>query len=243
MKVVIVIPARFRSSRFPGKPLVQISGKSMIRRVWERCISVVPASDVYVATDDDRIMAHCRNGAMSVIMTPQDCATGTDRVSEAAKQISADLYINVQGDEPLIEPEDISAIIKKACECPSEVINGMCPIDTEEDFRSPTVPKVVTRLDGRLLYMSRSAIPTTKMLSFASAMKQVCIYAFDRSALEAFSAVLEKTPLERIEDIEILRFLEIGRNVQMVEVSRSSIAVDIPADLERVERAIRERNL
>lgn len=234
----IVIPARFKSSRFPGKPLVDIAGTSLIRRVWQRCVQTLPAKQVYVATDDGRISDHCRAAGIQVVMTSEDCLTGTDRVHQASLQVEADLYINVQGDEPLVRPADILAVIEAARAHPGAVVNAMCPIGEEHDFRSPTVPKVVTRPDGRLLYMSRAAIPTDKSHAFRRALKQVCIYAFDRPALAAFSGAGAKTPLEAVEDIEILRFLELGFEVRMVEVSQASVAVDVPEDVDRVRAAL-----
>jgi 3-deoxy-manno-octulosonate cytidylyltransferase (CMP-KDO synthetase) len=241
MRVVAIIPARYSSSRFPGKPLVDILGSSLIRRVHSRCRMALPAGDVYVATDDARIRDHCLAAGIHVVMTSAACLTGTDRVHDASLQIDADLFLNVQGDEPLIEPSDIDKVVEACQKFPGTVINAMCPIESEIDFRSTTVPKVIARPDGRLLYMSRGAIPTTKNLQFVHAMKQVCIYGLPREALAAFSACRAKTPLESVEDIEILRFLELGIEVQMVEVSGASIAVDTPEDVKRVEDALRAR--
>lgn len=240
MSVKIIVPARYESSRFPGKPLADLLGKSLVQRVWERCCSAVPSSDVFVATDDKRIQKHCYGLGIQVLMTPRNCLTGTDRIYQASKRLNAEVIINVQGDEPLIRPDDIIKVIESHKKSSMEVHCGMCPILSEEDFRSASIPKVVTRRDGRLLYMSRAAIPTDKNLSFRKAMKQVCIYAFSRQALEDFGSSKSKSALESIEDIEILRFLELGYDVGMVEVSDSSIAVDFPEDIERVINAIKE---
>jgi 3-deoxy-manno-octulosonate cytidylyltransferase (CMP-KDO synthetase) len=239
---VIIIPARFKSSRFPGKPLVIINGKSMIERVWERCCLAVNKDIIFVATDDDRIANHCQELGIQIIMTSENCLTGTDRLFDASKQIDATTYINVQGDEPLLDPKDITDVIEQSKLTPNNIVNAMCVIESEHDFKSSTVPKVVTRPDGRLLYMSRAAIPTSKSLDFKSAYKQVCIYAYPKNSLKDFSFVNEKTPLENIEDIEILRFLELGYEVNMIEVSSSSIAVDIPEDVSRVEDALNENS-
>lgn len=238
MKFVIIIPARYRSSRFPGKPLVQICGKSLVRRVWDRCVKALPEQDVYVATDDERIATHCTQQGIRVLMTSSTCLTGTDRVYEAAQQVEADVYINVQGDEPMIMPSDILAVMDVARTSPGSVVNAMCPIAIESDFYSPFVPKVVSCPDGRLLYMSRAAIPSTKSHGFVTANKQVCIYGFTKKALEAFYIHGRKTALEEIEDIEILRFLELGFEVKMIPVSGASLAVDIPEDVIRVAAAI-----
>ncbi len=240
MKPAIVIPARYKSSRFEGKPLTPIKGRAMIEWVWQRCVDALSEDQVYVATDDERIAAHCRDAGIAVVMTPSTCLTGTDRVYEASRQIDADLLINVQGDEPLLDPSDIQAVLAAAETHPGDIINAMCPITDETDFRSPSVPKVVARPDGRLMYMSRAAIPTGKDLGFHGAMKQVCIYAFPKESLADFASAGGKTPAEEVEDIEILRFLELGREVRMIEVSSSSIAVDFPDDVARVEAAWRD---
>ena len=238
MDPVIIIPARYQSSRFPGKPLIDLCGKPMIVRVWERCIKALDEDKVFVATDDQRIVDCCNLYGIQTLLTSSDCLTGTDRVHEAAQQITADLIINVQGDEPLLDPQDVVDVLKAAEEHPGKVINAMCPIANEDDFFSANVPKVVCRPDGRLLYMSRGAIPINKALQFVKAMKQVCIYAFPQSALDDFAKQAQKTALEQIEDIEILRFLELGYDVQMIKVSSSSVAIDDPADVDRVEKIL-----
>jgi len=237
MKFVIIIPSRYKSSRLPGKPLIDICGQSMIQRTYNRCCLVLERKYVIVATDDVRIFNHCQESNMNVVMTSTSCKTGTDRVYEASKQIEADIYINVQGDEPIINPDDIKAVISSSEDNPGQVINAMCSIKIS-DFSNPNIPKVVTRLDNRLLYSSRAGIPATKQLSFVKANKQICIYAFPKQALIDFSSVNKKTPLEELEDIEILRFLELGYEVQMVEVSNTSIAVDIPEDVKKVRRIL-----
>ncbi len=238
MNPVIIIPARYQSSRFPGKPLIDLCGTPMIVRVWERCIKALDPERVFVATDDQRIIDCCNKYGINTLLTSSKCLTGTDRVHEAAKQISSDLIINVQGDEPLLDPQDVIDVLDAARNNPGRIINAMCPITEDQDFYSANVPKVVCRPDGRLLYMSRAAIPTNKILEFVHAMKQVCIYAFPQQALDDFARQKNKTKLEQVEDIEILRFLELGYEVQMIKVSESSIAIDDPADVERVEQAI-----
>jgi len=131
---LIVIPARYESSRFPGKPLADIHGKSMIRRVWEKCVEAASADKVLVATDDNRIMEHCRDHEMQVDLTSNECLTGTDRLYEVAQKRKADVYINVQGDEPLISPIDIKTVLQAAQNEPDITINAMCSIKNEDDF-------------------------------------------------------------------------------------------------------------
>ena len=240
MKSIIVIPARMQSSRLPGKPLIDIAGKTLIQRTYERCIMAVPKEQIYVATDNVEIFKHCKQSNMQVVMTSENCLTGTDRVAEVAEQIEANYYINVQGDEPLMNPQDILDTIKAAEKYTGEIINGYAPIN-EEDYKSLTVPKVVIRPDGRLLYMSRSPIPGNKNGSFQKAWRQVCVYAFPKIALQTFIKEGEKTPLEAQEDIEILRFLELGYEVRMIPLSVDSIAVDVPEDVERVKQKLRKQ--
>ncbi|MEC8566725.1 MAG: 3-deoxy-manno-octulosonate cytidylyltransferase, partial [Pseudomonadota bacterium] len=198
MKPVIIIPARYKSTRFPGKPLADLHGLPMIVRVWQRCILALDPSQVYVATDDDQIKQVCESHGIQVVMTSPDCLTGTDRVYDAAQQISADLYINVQGDEPLLDPNDIIQVLKAAEQYPNQIINAMCPITDTNEFVSLTVPKVACRPDGRLLYMSRAAIPGNKAGKLVTAHKQVCIYAFTPQALQDFASQMCKTALEEI---------------------------------------------
>lgn len=232
---VLVIPARYASTRLPGKPLVYIAGKPMIQRVYEQCIKAVPSDNVYVATDDQRIKEVVEEFGGQCVITSADCLTGTDRVAEVAKLIPADFYINVQGDEPLFNPQDITRCLDACRNYPGEVINGFAPIDRPEDYASRSVPKVVFRNDGRLLYMSRSAIPGNKSGDFHLAYRQICTYGFPHNALMDFAAKGHKTKFEQEEDIEILRFLEMGYEVRMVEMSTDSIPVDHPEDVERVK--------
>jgi 3-deoxy-manno-octulosonate cytidylyltransferase (CMP-KDO synthetase) len=234
MKYAVVIPARYQSSRFPGKPLVDILGKTMIQRVWERCCEAVGAASVYIATDSNLIKAKTESFGGQVIMTSDTCLTGTDRLAEANKILGCDFIINVQGDEPLINPEDINKLIKAYQENPNTIINAMCSITDEEEFRSFTVPKVVASNSGKLLYMSRSPVPVTKKGDFVFGYKQVCIYVFSKEHLNFFAAHENKTRIEDVEDIEILRFLEKDIDVHMIEVQNASVAVDVPQDVEKV---------
>ena len=171
-------------------------------------------------------------------MTSESCLTGTDRVAEAARKLDGDVFINVQGDEPLIEPGDIRKVIEESKKDPEAVINCYCPIVDEEEFFSRNVPKIVYNLNNYLIYMSRAPIPYNKKGDFISANKQVCIYAFPSHSLEKFISSKEKTPLESIEDLELNRFVEMGVPVRMLEVSSSSIAVDEPGDIAKVEAVL-----
>ena len=233
---LIVIPARYSSTRLPGKPLLKILKKTMLFRVWETCIKVDGSDKVLVATDDKRIAQHCEEMGMNFIMTSKSCKTGTDRVIEVAKKIKCDFYINVQGDEPLINKRDISKVIDTYKKNMFHIVNGMAKISNEKDFRNLNVPKVVTGKDKILLYISRSSIPISKKNEFHMGFRQVCIYAFSHHALRGKNLFNKKSKLELIEDIEILRFLEHGYKIKMVNLSDKSIAVDTSKDLLRVKK-------
>jgi 3-deoxy-manno-octulosonate cytidylyltransferase (CMP-KDO synthetase) len=234
----VVIPARFQSTRFPGKPLIDLCGKPMLQHVWERCCEAVGTGKVYVATDSDKIEEVVKNFGGAVIRTSSDCLTGTDRLAEANQTLNCDFIINVQGDEPLICPKDITTVVNAFLEGDGSVVNAMCEITDEREFNSTTVPKVVCDQSGKLLYMSRAGIPLTKDGDFKFAHKQVCIYAFSKEHLSFFLSHQKKTPLESVEDIEILRFLESNYKVQMIKVDSGSMAIDIPEDVERVVKAL-----
>jgi 3-deoxy-manno-octulosonate cytidylyltransferase (CMP-KDO synthetase) len=224
----IIIPARYRSTRFPGKPLAEIAGKPMIQHVWERCMEAVDPGDVFVATDDDRIRKACEGFGASVLITSDDCLTGTDRVAEAAAQLDHSFIVNVQGDEPMVNAKDIWTVAEAFRRGDGSVVNAMAPIVDEREYWSPK---------GQLQYMSRAPIPANKAKAFEKARKQGCIYAFSREHLVLFSAATEKGPLESIEDIEILRFIEMGIGVSLVELASTRMAVDTPEDLQQVVRA------
>ena len=241
MKIAVIIPARLKSTRFPEKPLAKIFGKPMIELVWSRCIKAIDKSCVYVATDSNKIKNFCETKDIKCIITSKNCLTGTDRVYEANKIIKADIVINVQGDEPLISPLDIKKIINLSKKSPDKILNAMCEINHEKDFRNLSIPKVVFSKKNQLIYMSRSPIPQNKKDNFEKAWKQVCIYAIPKKPLKDFY-LSKKTPIEKIEDIEILRFLELGYQVKMIKVSESSIAVDFPNDIKKVENAIRKKS-
>jgi len=239
---VVVIPARLASTRLHNKPLIDILGKSLLERTWSQVVKAVDSSKVFVLTDDELILKHCQERGMQVALTSSKCLTGTDRVAEFASKTDFDYYVNVQGDEPIINPDDIVKVIENIHTCQDEIINGYASIDSIDDYNSLTIPKVVFRPDGRLLYMSRTPIPGNKQGDFVKAWRQICIYAFPKESLQVFSSSKQKTVLEKEEDIEILRFLELGYEVKMIPLSKDSIAVDTPEDVDKVIKYLKKIN-
>lgn len=238
MKIIGVIPARYKSSRFPGKPLADIHGRPMIWWVYNQAVKVKDFSDVYIATDDKRIENKCLDLDIKVIMTSENHSTGTDRVGEIAERIPADLYVNIQGDEPLIEPDTIIEAIKPFYkEKDISVTNLMTRIKKLEELIDITVPKVVVNHNSEAIFMSRLPIPYPKGNAEMYYYKQVCVYGFTPQSL-AFYCRSERGAIERIEDIEILRFIESGHKVKMIEVLQETIGVDNEKDLEDVRKII-----
>ena len=240
---VIVIPARFGSIRYPGKPLVKLLGKPMILWVADLSAEAVGPENVYIATDSEEIQAAVNDAGFQTIMTGP-ALTGTDRLAEAAEQISADIYINVQGDEPLVNPSDILKIIDIKKSNPNKIINGCRKISANENPHNVNIPKVLKNEKSQLVYMSRNALPGCKEFknSPTEYWKQVCIYAFSLEELKSFRSFGRKSLIESYEDIEILRFFELEKEILMVETEGESLAVDSPADIEPVENALRKRN-
>ena len=242
MRSVVMIPARYGSSRYPGKPLVPLLGKPMILWVAELSARAVGAANVYVATEDRRIADVVEEAGFQSVMTSNDALTGTDRLAQAAELIEADIYINVQGDETLVDPADILKVRDAKLVHMGDIINGFSWVGESEDPHSVNIPKVITNERDELVYMSRVALPGFKDPSCAPPRykKQVCIYAFTRDELAAFRGFGRKSELEYSEDIEILRFLELGKTIRMVETQPGSLAVDVPEDVAKVEAALRQ---
>ena len=240
MKACVIIPARYKSSRFPGKPLAKLLNKEMIIWVAELSASAVGKKNVFVATDDIRISNKVQEYGFNSIMTSSDLLTGTDRVAEASTNLDYDVFVNVQGDEPLIDPKDILKSIELKKKFPSAVINSFCYLSKEENPCNKNIPKLVTNTNNDLIYISRAVIPNSKSDSQENIFfkKQVCIYSYFKNELEAFFSIKKKSFIENIEDIEILRFFEIGKTIKMFEASKSSLAVDVFSDIEKVEREL-----
>lgn len=245
MKIIGVIPARYKSSRFPGKPLADICGKPMIWWVYRQCKQVECFDAVYVATDDQQIYDTCLALDIEVIMTSDQHRTGTDRIGEVARNIEADLIVNIQGDEPLLEPATIKAAIEPFYkDSDLQVSNLMTKIKDPVDVTNFTVPKVITNKEGVGIFLTRAAAPYPKGELNFSYYKQVCVYGFKPEALRFFcdyGMKYGKAKIEAVEDIEILRFIENGYKVQYVEVESDTVAVDTVNDLERVRNIVAQK--
>ncbi len=241
MSVVAIIPSRYASTRLPGKPLADICGRPMIQHVYERVRSVSLFDDVIVATDDSRIAGAVRAFGGNVCMTSPDCPSGSDRIREAAAQHFADIYVNVQGDEPLIEP---SAIERLVLEMQGDVdlqMATLCyPVDAEK-ARDPNLVKVVRAHNGNALYFSRSPIPYPRSGGIpASYLGHLGIYAYRRDLLMRFNE-LPSSPLENTEKLEQLRVLQAGIGIRVLLTDAMGPGVDTPEDLEEVRRILQAR--
>lgn len=234
LKQVIVIPARMKGTRLPGKPLINILGKPMLLHVWERCAKVHNPENIFVATEDEAIEVFCKDFEINCVNTGP-AATAIDRLKLFSDQVDADAYINVQGDEPVINPQDIKTILEYNKTWPERVVFGKTRA-TEEEFYDYSKAKVVCDLNGRLLYSSRAGIPLNNKGKFVEAERAIWIYAFNKEALEKYNESLDKTILDKIEDNEIIRFLEIEIPVYCVDVIGNSWAVDEKKDIQMVEK-------
>ena len=244
MSVLAVIPARFASTRLPGKPLVPLGGKPMIERVWDRVRQAASVSGVLVATDDERIRGAVEAFGGQAVMTRPDHRTGTERIAEvAAARKDVDIFVNVQGDEPLIEPAAIDEAVAAIQDDPEVNVSTLAvPIANPADIMDPNVVKVVLDFDGNALYFSRAPIPWVRDRTgpvHARHLKHLGLYAFRRAALLEF-ATFPQGDLERIEQLEQLRWLENGYPIRVAETEHDSVSVDVPEDVARVEALLSE---
>ena len=239
--ITAVIPARMASSRFPGKPVASLHGLPMIEHVFRRAKLCSQLDEVYIATcDDDILEAALRFGAQ-VIMTSNTHERATDRVAEAAEHFAADIVVMIQGDEPMITPQMIETALGPFWSDQSTMcLNLVHRIESQHDYVDPNTIKVVADLNGNALYFSRSPIPNVHFEdTIARVFKQVCVIPFRRECLREF-ARLPATPLEIAESIDMLRFLEHGRSVRLVETDVATRSVDTPADLQQVEMLMKD---
>jgi 3-deoxy-manno-octulosonate cytidylyltransferase (CMP-KDO synthetase) len=241
VKIVGIIPARYASKRFPGKPLALIAGKPLIQRVVEQCQKAKSLSEVIVATDDERILTAAKELCRAEMTSP-DHPSGSDRIAEVAARISCDAVVNIQGDEPMIEPGVIDAVAKALGTC--EMSTAATRITSPAELENPNAVKVVVNAAGRALYFSRRTIPylreaasrsTAEQLAAFAFLKHLGIYGYRRETLLRL-VKFPVSPLEQAEKLEQLRALENGIPIAVVPVEHDSVGVDSPEDVEWVER-------
>jgi 3-deoxy-manno-octulosonate cytidylyltransferase (CMP-KDO synthetase) len=239
-RIAGVIPARLSSTRLSRKVLRVIAGRPMVEWVWRAAAASGLMDPVVVATDSEEVAAVCRERQIPVAMTSADCPSGSDRVREVARQIDADIYVNIQGDEPMLTPEFFPPMLALFDRPEVEVatLAVHCP---PEEFDNHNAVKVVTALDGRALYFSRATIPFDRDgTGFTGYRKHLGIYAYRKAALERFAA-LPPSWIERVERLEQLRFLDNGIDIYVAAAPHDTIGVDTEADLLRAEVVLRER--
>ncbi len=235
-EITAIIPARYDSTRLPGKALADICGKTLVQRVYERTAQAETVARVAVATDDERIKAAVEAFGGTAVMTSPEHKSGTDRVAEAAEKFGGDIIINVQGDEPFIEPDIIDSAVKKLIGDDGIVCStAASPIRDEAEFNDPGAVKVVLDLQGRALYFSRSPLPFYRDSGFGGAWLHAGIYCFRRDFLMTIPG-LEQTALEKAEKLEQLRILEHGYEIGVVIGDYRSFGVDTPEDLARARK-------
>lgn len=239
MKIAFVIPARYKSSRFPGKPLKKILGIPMLLRTYKQCLKAVGKEDLFVATESQKIINFCKINDIQFCLTSKNCLTGTDRVAEFSKKKKYTNFINIQGDEPIFNPQDLLKVLRQTKKNPNLVLGGFCRIRNKSDYFSPNIPKIVLDKNNYLLYMSRASIPFGKTNKFQKSFRQVCIYSYPKKKLNIFYKRKTKPNLEKIEDLELLGFLENNIKVKMIKLSDKSISVDHPSDIKKVEKKLR----
>jgi 3-deoxy-manno-octulosonate cytidylyltransferase (CMP-KDO synthetase) len=242
-KIIGIVPARFGSTRFPGKPLVKIHGKSLIQHTYENAKKCQSLDELVVATDDSRIFDHVTQFGGKVMMTSEMCPTGTDRLAEVVKTSEyqdADIIINIQGDEPCLDPDSIEAVIRLLKE-DTQAVMGTCatPIRSEEEITNPNIVKCVLDRNQNALYFSRSTIPYLR--TKAIVYRHMGLYGYRRDFLLTYQT-LSLTPLQLAEDLEQLKVLEHGFRIKVALVDELSIGVDTPADIQKVEDYLCKQN-
>lgn len=244
MNILCVIPARYSSTRLPGKPLADIAGKPMIQHVYERAALAKKPTTVLVATDHELVYQAVRSFGGTAMMTSPDHPTGTDRLAEVAESFSAaDIIINVQGDEPLIDPQVIDELAAAFEHAPDLAMGTLMTEMADHEMNNPNAVKVITDLQGYALYFSRSLIPYPRVRDVGLPVyKHLGIYAYRRDFLLKY-AKLAPTPLERTESLEQLRALEHGYKIKVIKTNFQSIGVDTIEDLERVNQLLKDKGV
>lgn len=236
-RAVAIIPARYASTRFPGKVLAEVAGKPLLQHVWERARMLRTAEAVLIATDDERIARAARGFGAEAVLTRDDHPSGTDRVAEVARSLAAELVVNLQGDEPGFDGKAVDELVDLLAASPEVPMGTLAhPIGEPAELADPNAVKVVVDLDGRALYFSRAPIPARRQ-GAGPALRHIGIYVFRRAFLLEFAA-WPPTPLEQAEGLEQLRALEHGRPIRVLVTPHPSVGVDTPADLERLRRLL-----
>jgi 3-deoxy-manno-octulosonate cytidylyltransferase (CMP-KDO synthetase) len=243
MKVLGVIPARYASSRFPGKVLVELGGKSILQRVWEQCTQAHGLDEILIATDHPQVYKHAQHFGARVVMTADDHPSGTDRIAEAMMHISdtVDVVVNIQGDEPFISPDLINQMALAFDDSSVDICTAAIPIENQKDIQNPNVVKVVSNSNRNALYFSRSAIPflrginSNEWLQKADFYKHIGIYAYRKHVLKQL-VQLPLSPLEIAESLEQLRWLEAGYTIRVLPTHYPGIGIDHPDDLIEAEK-------
>jgi 3-deoxy-manno-octulosonate cytidylyltransferase (CMP-KDO synthetase) len=242
-EVVVVIPSRYAATRLPGKPLVNLAGKPMVQRVYEQAKLAQTVHRVLVATDDQRIVDAVQAFAGEARMTRSDHRTGTERIAEVAAHEPGDVFVNVQGDEPLIDPVAIDTAVAALLEDPpAQIATVATPIRHVPDIMDPNVVKTVLDFDSNALYFSRAPIPwvrDTQQKIHVRYWKHLGLYVFQRDALLEYPT-LPQGELEKIEQLEQLRWLENGWKIRVAEVEHDAVSVDVPEDVRRVEKLLQK---
>lgn len=240
MKIIAVIPARYCSTRFPGKPLVLLKGKPLLQWVVEGTRTSTLIQQVYVATDDSRIQELCKKINVPCLMTRSDCPTGTDRLFEATRDLDFDVALNIQGDEPLINHEFIDPLVQAFLQNPKLDMATLAHPLAAEDLENKNAVKVITNVDDQAIYFSRFAIPFSreKFEANGPAMKHIGLYAYSKAFLQKFCSA-PQAQIEKYESLEQLRALYLGAQIKVLRVEKPTYGVDTPEDLQKLEATLK----
>lgn len=241
MKIIGVIPARYASTRFPGKPLVHLKGKPLLQWVVEGAKRCTILETVIVATDDDRIEKLCKDIGVEVVRTSPDCATGTDRLFEATKNLDFDVVLNIQGDEPLVGPEYINPLAEAFLNQNGLDMATLAHPASESDIQNPNAVKVIINRNSEAIYFSRFAIPYSReayTVESQAALKHIGLYAYTKSFLQTF-CTSPQAEIEKAESLEQLRALYLGARIKVIQVEKPTYGVDTPEDLRTLEALLK----
>lgn len=238
MVTSVVIPARMASTRLPGKVLLDLNGWPVLKHVWKRVCLMKRADEIVIATDSEEVAAAARSWGAEVALTSPECRSGTERIVELLGRLRGDFMLNVQGDEPLIQPALLDALVERGASTGADLVTAVVPLTNPEELHTPDRVKIVRALDGRAIYFSRSAVPFRRGVApgewLSGGHRYWChigVYGYTRAVLEAYK-MLPVSPLEEMESLEQLRFIDAGYCFQTIEADYHPVAIDTPADLE-----------